>query len=432
MQVSAPPVAAHTRAGARPTRRATPRALAEAAAVFGVWLAFIAGITAADNLIFVRPESWSAELYRIVGSWDASWLRKIAESGYGWKGSAHATLTLNFLPLYPLLERGVHSLTGWSWTADALVINLILQYSFLAVLAYALASIRPEVDRPVSELAVIPGQSVPTTRSRARLTRSRMRTLILIVAYPASLFVVQGYAEALFLFLQALAILSIMRHKSTLAYLFAGIACAADPAAWALPVGYALYQWGQSRDWMFPLRPRQCFRELLGISGLLATMLYYQIQFHDALGKFQAGQNWFPVSTKAQLALNTLTLRPLRNGLSIYFQVFNVRSFSYTLDAFVLIALVAAIVVVWRRGGTTWHVVVAAVGVIPIYIQAVEYTYTYSVTRLSYPLWLVLAFHPWVRQQVGERSRFFRVALFVEIAVGLVWMYLLVYGQWIN
>ncbi len=395
-------------------------ALPGATIVFVVWLAVVGSLTfVAAKLSGVRNGA-GAELKVIVVSWDAHWLQAIARSGYSWNPQLRTPQTTNFLPLYPLLERAVHAATGLSWVITALVLSLVLQYAFLGVVATILVVLeRPPEGSPAPWLG--------------RLGRPSYLVLVLAAAYPASLFALQGYATSLVMVLEALAILAFVRRRTTTAYLWAGIACAADPSALALPVGIALAQWVAARQWSFPVQPRQLGRELLGVGGFLATMLYFGLAFDDPFAKLQAGQAWFPRRATGQVLVNLVTFRAVRSSFATWARALHhARNFSYTLDAVVLVLLVVLVTVVWARSGTSWHVVVPVVGILPLLVQSAEYGTAYGVTRLSYPLWLAVGFHPRVMRSL-ERHRWLVVlVLGCELAVTAVWAHYLVEQRWLD
>lgn len=393
--------------------------IGEGSIVFFVWLILCSCLLAAAASVFEPSKGAATEFGTIVGGWDASWLRTIAQHGYSWNAHAPVGTYQNpaFMPLYPLLERALYDLSGWSWTVAAVTLSLLFEYLFVVAVAYGLR---------LAGATTAEGSGNLLGRSRA------LRMLVLIIAYPASLFALQGYASSLVLMLEAFAVVAVVRRRPTLAYVWAGIACAADPIALAFPIGYALYRWRESRLLAFPFHPKEIGRQLLGASGMLADIAYFGIVFTDPIARFQAGQAWFPPGTHRQLLLNLLTFRAVRNGLSSYFQSPNMRSYSYFLDALMMIALILCLAVVWKKFGTSWHVLVPGIGAVALLLQSAEYGYTYSVTRLSYPLWLALAFAPGVRRWIGRRAYAFVVILLLELTATAIWGCLLVQGKWLN
>ena len=414
------PAAGRASADEVPSRSPLRRALPAATAVFVAWLAVVGALTFVEARLSGVETGARAELKVVVASWDAHWLQAIARSGYSWDPHLTTGQTPNFLPLYPLLERAVHAATGLSWTVTELVVSLVLQYAFLVVVAAIL--VVPE--RPPEG---------PPTHRRRRPKRPSYHVLVLAAAYPASLFALQGYATSLVMVLEALAILAFVRRRTTGAYLWAGIACAADPSALALPIGFALTQWAQSRQWSFPVRPRQLGREMLGVGGFLATMVYFGVAFHDPLAKFQAGQAWFPKRTAGQVLSSLVSFRAVRVGLSSWTGVLDhARNLSYGLDSVVAIVLVALVLVAWVRSGVCWQVVVPAVGVLPLLVQSAEYGSSYGITRLSYPLWLALGLSPWAKRSLESRRWLFVLVLALECAVTVAWAHFLVEGRWLD
>ncbi len=403
-----------------PEDRRSPitRALPVATAVFVAWLAAVGALTFVEARLSGVGNGAGAELKVVAASWDAHWLQDIARSGYSWNPHLTTGQTPNFLPLYPLLERAVHAVTGLSWTVTGLVVSLVLQYAFLVVVAAILVVL----ERPPEG---------PPTHRRPRWPAHHV--LVLAAAYPASLFALQGYATSLVMVLEALAMLAFVRRRTTTAYLWAGIGCAADPVALALPIGLALAQWAESRQWTFPIRPRQLGRELLGVGGFLATMVYFGLAFDAPFAKFQAGQAWYPRRTSGQVLANLLTFRAVRASFTTGARALHhARNFSYTLDAVMLILLVVLVAVVWVRSGTSWFVVVPTVGILPLLLQSAEYGMTYGVTRLSYPLWLAIGLHPRVRRSLAHRRWVFVLVIVLELAVTVIWAHYLVEQRWLD
>ncbi len=413
------PAAGRASADEVPSRSPLRRALPAATAVFVAWLAVVGALTFVEARLSGVGTSAGAELKVVAASWDAHWLQAIARSGYSWNPHLTTGQTPNFLPLYPLLERAVHAATGLSWTVTGLVVSLVLQYAFLVVVAAILVVLEHRPDGPSGR--------------RRRPRRPSYRLVMLAAAYPASLFALQGYATSLVMVLEALAMLAFVRRRTTTAYLWAGIGCAADPISLALPIGLALAQWAESRQWSFPVRPRQLGHELLGVGGFLATMVYFGIAFGAPFAKIQAGQAWFPRRTAGQVLANLVTFRAVRAGFTTWTQALHhARAFTYTLDTVVLVVLVVLVAAVWVRTGTSWFVVVPAVGILPLLLQTAEYGITYGITRPSYPLWLAIGLHPSVRRSLRSRRWLFVLVLVLELAVTVVWAHYLVEQRWLD
>jgi hypothetical protein len=154
--------------------------------------------------------------------WDTPWYLEIAAHGYSCYGSS------SFMPLYPLLIRGLGFLTGGNDLAAALLISSIASF-FAFYLLYQLA------------------QDLTGSSDIARAS------VITLALFPVSFFLMAGYTEALFLVLAMGAYLAARRNH----WLWAGgLAALATQARLQgilviVPLGLELLltQRGQLRRW---------------------------------------------------------------------------------------------------------------------------------------------------------------------------------------
>src|SRR5215210_9377058 len=91
-----------------------------------------------------------------LARWDSAWYLTIADSGYG--GS---TARAAFFPLYPLLVRGVGTVSGGSHAALLIAAFLVSLAAFLAALVLLYRLVELELGRPLAQpvlllLAVFP------------------------------------------------------------------------------------------------------------------------------------------------------------------------------------------------------------------------------------------------------------------------------------
>lgn len=187
--------------------------------------------------------------------WDATWYRRIAESGYP------ATLPVGadglvqqnewaFFPLYPLLVRGVMAVTGGSWAVVAPTVSLL---AGAAAMLLVHRSVLRGAPRAVAARPGLP-----------------LATVLLVSVFPTSVVLQVGYTEALALLLVAAALLAVVTRRY-------GWACVAVLAlgftrAVALPMAvvvavHALVRW---RAWR-AAGERPPARDLLGIGALAVT-----------------------------------------------------------------------------------------------------------------------------------------------------------------
>ena len=136
----------------------------------------VTGASSIKHNKVVPAEKYSKPRYKksweiVAGVWeksDALWYIHIAKDGY--KKRSRGVV---FLPLYPLLIRGLHSATGIPWILSAIIVSNI---SFLLALYFLYRICEVEKDREIAE-----------------------KTVWYQALYPGSLFLLAPYTEALFL-----------------------------------------------------------------------------------------------------------------------------------------------------------------------------------------------------------------------------------------
>lgn len=147
------------------------------AALSALWAggggAFVANAEAFDVPALTHPFGGLGDaLLSPLARWDAVWYLQIADSGYGEAGSARTA----FFPLYPLLVRGVGALLGGSSGALLLSSYAVSLAALLGALVLLHRLVSLELGRPLAAT-----------------------TLLLVCAFPASLFLGAPYSESLFL-----------------------------------------------------------------------------------------------------------------------------------------------------------------------------------------------------------------------------------------
>jgi len=125
--------------------------------------------------------------------WDGVWYLALASHGY------HHTVEAAFFPLYPLVTRALHPLTG-SIVIAAVAASLVAFFTAL-VLLYRLAML---------ELG----------------DREAQRSVYLLALFPSALFFSAAYTESLFLCLEVGAVLAARRGRWTVAGLLGGLGAA--------------------------------------------------------------------------------------------------------------------------------------------------------------------------------------------------------------
>jgi len=200
-----------------------------------LWIIGLAGLW----VMPLRSHHWLPPVsrwLRLFARWDSAWYYRIAVIGY-WRRAAYA-----FSPLYPLLMRGLHAVSGMpyvlggellGWAADLLALWLLVRLW------------REEAGEAVAR-----------------------RALWLLLAYPAAFFLVAMYPESLYLLLSVLTYLLLRRGR----YLWAAVAMALAALSRAngilLILPYLAFAWeasGRRIDRRFLGRAALA---LIGVAGL--------------------------------------------------------------------------------------------------------------------------------------------------------------------
>ncbi|CAL8971830.1 hypothetical protein CELL_01138 [Cellulomonas sp. T2.31MG-18] len=209
---------------------------------------------------FGPPHSWRVlaqppfDLY-LSRWWDGWWYHQVATTGYphtlplDFRGRVDKN-TWAFFPLYPMLVRGLMTLTGGSWDLLAPLLSLVLGCAAAVVVHRLVTEGAPRA------VAARPGLPVLTVAA--------------IGLYPAATVLQAGYTESLALLLVAGSLLLVLRR----AYLWAALPVAAlgFTRAVALPMAvvvlvHAWLRWREQRAG----RDRLGVRELVRIGVLLAV-----------------------------------------------------------------------------------------------------------------------------------------------------------------
>lgn len=291
---------------------------------------------------------------RFLAYWDGAWYLDIAEHGY-----PHALVPAPgqsnhaFFPLYPLLIRGVHGLTGISWTAAALAVALIAAGLAMAVI-YLLIE-------------------------RLMDSQAALRTVALLSFFPWSFIFSMAYSEAVLVLLAAICLLALLDEHWLIAGLAALAAGASRPTGFvlALPCAWAaLAAFARTRS----LRP--FVAPLLAPWGLIGFFVFLQRRTGDFLANIHArNRGWsthdFGVQpSQLGRVVSTYLAHPL-NDLN--------RTGSVVM--FALVALGIVLMVRWRPPMIIWLYTVPMLGF------AVYYAYA-SVPRFvltAFPLFAPLA-----------------------------------------
>jgi hypothetical protein len=254
------PAPAFARAAADPAVGDAWRALWSTRLV--VWAAGVAAVALAgvraenatvyDRTGITRPFGEVGDaLVAPAARWDSVWFLEIAETGYDEQRSA-------FFPLYPLLAKALGAVLD-SPLLGGLMVSVACLFAALVVL-HRLVSL--DHDREVAGL-----------------------TVLLVAAFPGSLWMSAVYSEALFLLLSVVAVYGARTDRWLLAAIAAMFAASTRSIGVLLlvPLGVLWWQAGRPRDGVL----------LAGVPlGLGAFCLVLAAAGHDALGPFRAQEAW--------------------------------------------------------------------------------------------------------------------------------------------
>lgn len=203
---------------------------------------------------------------RFLTSWDGAWYLRVAREGYPRVlAQGHAQSDLAFFPLYPMLIRAVHQLTGRSFQSSALSITLV-----------------------ASALAM-----VIIWRLVERLTDSgtASRSVALLCFFPWGFILSMAYSEGLLLLTAAICLLALLDERWVLAGLSALLAGAARPNGFVLilPCAWAaLVAFRRQRH----LRP--LLAPVLAPLGILGFFFYLWLRTGDFLANLHARSRGWP------------------------------------------------------------------------------------------------------------------------------------------
>lgn len=205
------------------------------------------GLVFSHKYLPIYPEVWSAgpAWYHQLLQWDAEWYFKIVTEGYRYSGDPTVQQNIVFYPLYPMLARGLVTISGLA-PADAML--LVANAAGLLAVVVLFKLVREEFGDQVG-----------------------LATTALLSFFPASVLLSAGYTEPLALLLIVLFFLALKRKYYLSAALLAGLATATRSTGIVLlPV--LLWQTWVNRDPRF--LPALLPRVVLATSGIWLFMIY--------------------------------------------------------------------------------------------------------------------------------------------------------------
>lgn len=265
-----------------------------------------------DPLARLGP--WARPWFRF----DARWYVDVAEHGYHL--TTQAASNTNFFPLYPLLVRLVQPVAlGSPWVAGWLLANLASAASVVVIWIWAVG----RWDREVA-----------------------LRTILLMLAFPFSLFFAAPYAESLFVALAAATFLFADRRHWAWASAAAGLCGITRPVGLAVIAGLVVYAWWRAG------------RKEVGISALsiipfLAFVVYLWLSVGDPIAfTIYHSAGWVPPHG----GILTTVASQFRTGLSPFDRI----------DAVVAVLFLGSAILVWQKMGPGYAVFVALGVLLPL------------------------------------------------------------------
>jgi len=330
----------------------------------------VVGLALLAALHLLEPQLSVHEGFKtVVVNSDAGWLREIDVLGYRWNGNPTTTADIAFLPLYPLVVRGVHAL-GLGWNGAACLVSVVCQGATLVILGRLL-------------------------RDGGATTRQLGWAIGFALVYPAALYAVTGYGTTMLSLCVVGALRAHQRGRRTLAFAFAGAATGLYYTGIAVPVALVVAEW-RDRGWRALASRGGVARVGLGLSGLVGFMAYLGVRFGDPLASIQDQRAWIGTPSIGTVLWHAITLSPVSDGVLDYIGQRQQAALAHAVDApFLLVLVVAALwLLTGRHGVETWLV---AVGAAVILYQSASAGYPFGVIRLAYPFFLVLPLNPRVR-----------------------------------
>jgi hypothetical protein len=294
----------------------------------------------------LHPPSFLSAFLR----WDAGHYQNIVTHGY----QAHSWWEASFYPLYPLVVHGVANIGHFGPRRAALAV------SWVALWAGCWGVIRFTAD-------VFPA---------ARAWRGGM----LLAFFPASVFLLAGYAESLFVALAAWTLVALAERRVWVAAGLCALAAATRPEGALLAVAvivWALTQGIKRKQHLAVPSATQLFLRLLGlglvcVSGLVAFWLFLWRRYHHPFAAISAQHAWRRVVTwplhPLFWSLNAILGRHIRGSASA--SLATAYLFNDAVVVFAVIALAVLVGTTWRRWDLYWFVVPSVAALLVIVSNA--------------------------------------------------------------
>ena len=199
--------------------------------------------------------------------WDCNWYVSIAQSGYHVpQGEAgHAFANVAFFPIYPVLLRGIVSMTGLSYLASGLAAGVFTLWA-LAYLGWRTRDLTRPVPHPWTWLAVL-------------------------LCWPYSLYFTVPYSEGVFAALLSACLLATVTGRFWLAAASSALLSATRPTGllFAIPIALQLLRRAKSACGG---KARAAAPVLLSPLGAVLFMIYLWVEFGDPMAFMHVQHAW--------------------------------------------------------------------------------------------------------------------------------------------
>ena len=319
------------------------------------------GLVFSQKYLPIAADVWSAgpSWYHQLLQWDSEWYFRIATEGYRYNGDPTIQQNIVFYPLYPMLARGLATVSGLTPAHALLLVSNVA--GLLAVVAL-FKLVREEF-----------GDQIALT------------TIALLSFFPASVLLSAGYTEALELLLIVGFFLVLKQQRYLSAALLAGLAVAnRSTGIVLLPV--LLWEMWSNRD-RKPFLPVLLPSVLLATSGIWLFMIYLWSQFGDPLA-FADGQTAFHRETTfAARVIAALKFEPFTRMILNDWN-------PWGQDSWLTLLFIVLIAVGWFRLRASWTLLALGVLLLPYLTLSGGPAGFVSMSRfnlVSFPLFVVLA-----------------------------------------
>lgn len=272
------------------------------------------------------PVTWpgmARDTWAALNSWDAAWMRDIAERGYfgleDVDGDPGHWRSLAFFPLMPFAMKALSVVTALPVAASGVIISVVAGVAF----AFAAAALAGRMSGGMSGL-----RSGSAEVSEESVRRSMIRASVLATTAPMSVVMLMPYTEALFLALAAWGLVGVVDKRwgrAGLLFLLAGLT---RSTALGLFIVLAVAVIAGDRR-----NPRAWAAVAVAPLGWVAYLLWSSAQLRDAGGYFGAqARGW-----NSEVDGGAATLRWLWESLGAS------RETGYAVSAVIIVAVAATL-----------------------------------------------------------------------------------------